>query len=266
MKKSRTDHFMKIKFLGTGTIAPNVTRAPSSYLLQIVQKTILIDIGPGVLQRLIRDKINPLYLDYVFVTHFHMDHISDLMAYLFMNKYPTTEKISPTTIVCHQNMQELIPAMEKILGFSMSELKSVQWNFIENYQKIPVDSTLNAEAVPMNHKPESLGYLFQLKNKTLFISGDTDISPELTKKLIQSDVSIIECSNNESNDIQGHLNPLKIAQLLSYISLNNMPMGEIFLSHFYPGTENSLILKKMLLDYPNLHIANDGDIINLEEI
>ena len=73
---------MKITFLGSGTIIPNVKssslRSYSSILIEINKTKLLFDIGPGTLSKMHSLGINTQHEpDYVFMTHFHIDHCLD---------------------------------------------------------------------------------------------------------------------------------------------------------------------------------------------
>ena len=68
---------MKLTLLGTGTPAPDLARAGSSYLLSLSNETILIDCGPGSFRRLVEKGIALTDIDSVCLTHLHYDHCVD---------------------------------------------------------------------------------------------------------------------------------------------------------------------------------------------
>jgi len=72
---------MKITILGTGTFYVNNKQSGPAYLLEADGKKILIDCGPGTLMRLSDIGLTPDDIDYVFISHFHADHTSDLFAF-----------------------------------------------------------------------------------------------------------------------------------------------------------------------------------------
>ena len=74
----------KLTVLGTGTFFFDKETVASSFLIQIKGKNILVDCGPGTITRLAQAGLNVKDLDYVFITHFHSDHTSDLWP-LFMD-------------------------------------------------------------------------------------------------------------------------------------------------------------------------------------
>ena len=98
---------MKITVLGSGTFIPNVNRHSAGYLLEVNGKKILIDCGNGILLQLEKLK-SKCYedLDYVFITHTHVDHISDLDALLFTFKWKSTTRTKPLMFIGPSGFKE----------------------------------------------------------------------------------------------------------------------------------------------------------------
>jgi len=76
---------MIIKFLGSGSIIPNPFASKkhsySAILLEIGADKLLFDIGPGTLTKMQILGINTqLYPNYLFITHYHIDHCLDYIA------------------------------------------------------------------------------------------------------------------------------------------------------------------------------------------
>lgn len=71
---------MKLTILGSGTCVPAVERGSPANYLEIGGKQILIDCGPGTVRQIVESKLDYRKVDIVFVTHFHNDHTSDLVA------------------------------------------------------------------------------------------------------------------------------------------------------------------------------------------
>ena len=68
---------MRLTLLGTGTPAPSLKRAGSSYLIRIDGQTLLFDHGQGAGTRLLEAGVRPEKVDAIFLTHLHYDHICD---------------------------------------------------------------------------------------------------------------------------------------------------------------------------------------------
>ncbi len=77
---------MELTLLGTGTPAPLMHRAGSSYLVRLGDEALLFDCGPGSVRRLLRKGVSPAQITALFLTHLHYDHCADY-GYLVLNRW-----------------------------------------------------------------------------------------------------------------------------------------------------------------------------------
>ena len=70
---------MKVTMLGTGTSFPDPERVQSGILVELENDSILFDIGPGTYYRMIQLGLDLKTISSIFITHFHVDHCSDLV-------------------------------------------------------------------------------------------------------------------------------------------------------------------------------------------
>ena len=73
---------MKLTVVGSSPAWPNPGRAHSGYLLEHDGRRLLVDCGPGVLSRLREAEGWPV-VDAIAITHTHLDHCGDLVAWLW---------------------------------------------------------------------------------------------------------------------------------------------------------------------------------------
>jgi ribonuclease BN (tRNA processing enzyme) len=73
---------VKLTVIGCSPAWPNPGSAHSGYLLEAGDNRLLLDCGPGVLSRLLVDESWP-QLDGIVLTHLHLDHAGDLVAWLW---------------------------------------------------------------------------------------------------------------------------------------------------------------------------------------
>jgi len=73
---------VKLTVVGCSPAWPNPGGAHSGYLLEHDGGRLLVDCGPGVLARLRREENWPR-IDAIVITHFHLDHCGDLVAWLW---------------------------------------------------------------------------------------------------------------------------------------------------------------------------------------
>jgi ribonuclease Z len=75
---------MQLTLLGTGLPFINPHRCGPSYLVRAGEVYIMIDCGSGAMRRLHEAGARPSDVNYMFVTHLHMDHYIDLGHFIMM--------------------------------------------------------------------------------------------------------------------------------------------------------------------------------------
>ena len=73
---------MRIRLLGTGTPTPSLKRASAGYLVEVGERKVLFDFGPGAYHRLLQADVKPTQITDVFFTHLHYDHWLDYIRLL----------------------------------------------------------------------------------------------------------------------------------------------------------------------------------------
>ncbi|GAB4170472.1 MAG: hypothetical protein Kow00108_04590 [Calditrichia bacterium] len=157
-------------------------------------------------------------------------------------------------IIVHESFSEIVPHIEKILNISIAELP-VTLKYINEYGDISIDDDVSITHIGMNHKKESLGFIFDVRGIKIGFTGDTDLCDNLYELTKMSDIVFTECAASEQSPISGHLDPEKIRQVLAK---TNITKKMIYLTHFYPEVENSVLLRNLLKKYSNLKLTYDG--------
>ena len=243
---------MKLTVLGSGTCIPNKRRGSSGYLLEIEQDLILFDCGNGTTWKLEEIGINYLEIDHIFITHFHPDHTSDLIPFLFATKNPFHAKRSKTLKIwgpmgLKNFFEKLFSVFNKWIKPDYLEIIEIQDNKINlsNYE-ISTFNTLHTE--------NSVGYILSHESKKFIYSGDTGYFDELRKIVSDCDLLVIECSvpNKQKND--KHLSPRDIISIVK-----EAKPKQVLLTHLYPNTENEIDyeIKHGKIKNSNVIIAED---------
>lgn len=218
---------MRVLFVGTGTVIPGNNRFPTSIFIKSSGTQFLLDIGPGILSRLGQFGIIPHTLDAVFVSHFHLDHISDLATLLFISKI---KQIIPPIILGPKGISEWI---ERAGGLYGSQIKG---NFPLTIKEVEPGETmslknLNLSFFKTNHTEESIGVIVETENKRLIYTSDTSFNSNLTKILPPNpDILITECSL--PHQVEGHMDPDNLARLAQMLNPNLLAVV-----HLYPLIE-----------------------------
>jgi ribonuclease BN (tRNA processing enzyme) len=244
---------VKITILGSGTGVPSQKRGSPGYLLYIGNETLLIDGGSGTLRQIASIKRSIWEISKVFYSHFHIDHINDLLPLLFAYKYFNNSKIScgNITIYAHPDLKYYLrPLTEiyeemiynKVHPFIFKELVSSKYIF--NGYEIKIFKAF--------HTPQSLIFRFQDSNgKVLTYTGDTDYCNELVESSRNADLLVIECSFPDRMNVKGHMSPSKILKVIDQASPK-----KVLLTHIYPENDTDEMRDKFS-NLPYVDIAED---------
>ncbi len=231
---------MKLKILGTGSFFANINRSASSFLLEIEDKKILIDCGPGTLIRLSQIGINPKDLDYVFITHFHPDHTSDLFP-LFMN-YCLADLSKPGSITKFPKFIGPIGIGQFMLNYSQnSELLALnKWNKIEfvDYQPSMDFDNFKFKAFKVEHsafgsKANAYALRFETNDKIITFSGDSTDCQGVRDACRNANLFVCDASYSKGNSSPAHMDTASIGDISQ-----NSQVKKVLLTHFYPQVEN----------------------------
>ncbi|MFH1227724.1 MAG: MBL fold metallo-hydrolase [Planctomycetota bacterium] len=265
---------MKVTFLGSGTGIPYTRRASPGILVESGNIRLLMDSGPGALRQLARLGINSHQVSHLLYTHFHPDHTSDLITFLFTARYQIT---SPAKRGLTKATQEFIGKHRT--GFRTAPLtiiapkglKKFYQNILNLYYKWVVPTTykltlkevlensfkignLNIKSSELKHEKYSVGYrLTGTNNKSLVYSGDTEYCPEIVNLAKGADTLIIDSSAPDQVDMPYHLRPLTMARIASEAKPNKLIM-----THLYPVCDEHNMAKQVRKYWPGkVEIARD---------
>ena len=86
---------MKLTILGSGTYQPELTRHSSAYLVETDSGAkICFDFGRSAIDQLLKLNIRITEIDAVFISHWHGDHVADIIALLHYTVAPLPDDIS----------------------------------------------------------------------------------------------------------------------------------------------------------------------------
>jgi len=246
---------MKVTILGSGTCVPSLKRNAPGYLLEINDKKILVDCGPGTLLQL--EKIRTgLYkeIDYVFLTHTHADHISDLPFFIQALIHASVileERKKMLVIVGPPDFKDfyerVITKIERKPTKDEFPLIVTEYNGLKEFNGFSVDT------IKTFHTDNSSALKFKAENKTIVFSGDLGYDEKFIEFAKESDILLLECTLKNNVLVEGHLNPQQCANIA-----NKVHCKKLLLTHIHPS-EN--------LDKECLKIIKenyDGD-VNLAE-
>ena len=242
---------MKLRILGTGTATPSLQRASSSYLLSTTWGTILVDIGPSIVRRLLEYGHTTDDVDMIVLTHFHPDHTVDLATFLFASNYGDITRKKPLILLGGQGLEGFYKNFVHLyrwlspVGYDLilKSLPAGEWSLGE----------VSIKTSKSNHNPESIALRVtegKRGAKSIVFTGDTDFSKELVALAARADLMVSECSFPERK-VQGHLNLADLHRIVK-----EAKPGQVVLSHLYPDWEafDGVLHAPLLLGFDGLEI------------
>ena len=245
-----------VTILGSGTCVPSLERSSCSVLVEAEDAKILIDCGPGTMRRLLENGTEIYDISHILISHFHPDHTSELISFLFSNKYPDAfRRQIPLSIIAGSGLSDFYGGLKKIYGEWIDIAPNIL-NLIEidrnNRSKVFNDFTL--EMISVEHNEESLAFkIIGEKGTSLVYSGDTDYCSNLIDIAGNTNLLICESALPDELKVKGHLTPSEAGEIATKANVK-----QLVLTHFYPECDKVDIEKQCRRTYQGpLILAED---------
>lgn len=255
---------MNIRVLGChGSQLPNYNT--TSFL---IGQNVLVDAGTVTSVLSLREQRK---IDYIFVTHAHLDHIRDIMFLADNIYYQRREK--PLVIVSTEGIIDAIhkhlfnnviwPDFSKIPN---SKTPVVKFQTIKTGRKQTIGD-FQIKAIDLHHAVETVCYIIEAQGKAVIFMGDTGPTEEAWQAARKTEglrAVFIETSlpdrMKDIADKTGHLTPCSLAGELEKLS---EAKPTIYLYHMKPSY--SKIIRKEIagLRYRKINIIEDGQKIRI---
>ena len=249
---------LRATILGSGTCVPRLDRSASAVLVETGRSKMLMDIGPGTIQRLLLYGVTIFDLTHIFLSHFHPDHTSELVPLIFATKYPDGQKRrSQLDVFGGPGLGAFYTGLQAAYG-QWIVLPETQLSFHELGE--PNESTLyfgefSVFGRPVNHRPESLAYRIQTKEGiSVVYSGDTDECETLVALAQGTDLLICESAMPDQQKVPGHLTPSLAGSIAGRAGAKRL-----VLTHLYPPCDQVDIVKQA-------HTTYKGPVIAAEDL
>ncbi|MBM3298810.1 MAG: MBL fold metallo-hydrolase [Deltaproteobacteria bacterium] len=223
---------MEITILGTGTSTPHLHRNASGLVVHASGLWVLVDIGPGTLRRMCEAAIDNKWIDLILITHFHPDHVSDLVPLLFASNYEFgAVRTEPFHVVGPQGLEQfyetlvatygdwIVPTGGRLLKKEMNPREADAFSM----------KGVTIRSAPAAHTFPSLSYRIEANGVSVTVSGDTDVSVDLVELARHTDLLICECALPDHMKVPGHLVPSEAGKIAA-----DAGARKLVLTHFYP--------------------------------
>lgn len=237
-----------VRILGSGTCVPSLARSSCSVWVDTDEAGILLDVGPGTMHRLLAAGVRIFDVTHVFLSHFHPDHVGELVSFLFANKYPNARlRTRPLTLIGGNGFLRFFEGLKNVFGdWIVLSPKQLQLREMDTREpdRIHFHNT-TVDTAPVVHRPESLAYrITGADGKSVVYSGDTDESESLVTLAAGADIFICETAMPDELKTTGHLTPSQAGRMAT-----RARVGKLVLTHFYPECESADLISQCRRTY-----------------
>jgi len=255
---------MKIRVLGChGSQLPH--HNTTSFL---IEKNVLMDAGTVTPVLTLAEQLR---IDYIFVTHAHLDHVRDIMFLVDNFYYAKREK--PLTVVSSRGIIENIHRhlFNNIIWPDFSRIPSAKTPLIKFEILTPGRKKIlgdwQVRAIGLHHTVETMGFMMESKDKAVLFLGDTGPTQDVWKvagntkglKAIFVETSL-PGSMQSIADKTGHLTPVTLSAELKKLK-DAKP--EIYLYHMKPRYAEAIRREVTAIQDRKIHIIEDGQVIRI---
>lgn len=255
---------MDIRVLGChGSQLPGCNT--TSFLLN---SKILVDAGTVTPVLTLEEQTN---IDYILVTHAHLDHVRDIM--FLADNICFLKKDKPLVVLSTRSIIEAIRTylFNGIIWPDFSMLPSAEHPVLKFEVMTPGASVnlydLSVTAFSVNHTVETVGYVIKAAEGAVIFMGDTgptDDAWEIANKVKSLKAVFMETSlpdgMKDIADITGHLTPAGLSCELKKLDTHKT---DIYLYHMKLDYHEFIKKEISLIKNRNLHILGDGQIVRI---
>lgn len=247
---------MRLTVLGSGCYAPefkagSVVRSPAGYAVETGSEVILMDLGFGNVRQMARAALDPARVQEVFITHRHPDHCADLAALLFLYRYGPKPASGRLRLWGPEGFKVVVAKLEAAFepwlaprGYELEieELKDGQRVLGEGWR-------MDCRRTP--HPTPALAFRLTAGKKSIFYSGDTGPSEQITEFAKGCDLIIVEATTDKPFD--GHLSVLQAVGLAE--AAGSKGGSKVLFTHLSAASEAAL--KPLLKGKKTMSLARD---------
>ena len=202
---------MRVIACGSGMPMPRLKQAAACFLIELGNgEKFIFDMGTGSMERLYALGIPLDFIDKVFLTHLHMDHMGDLPAFYIYG--PQNNRSKPLRVwgpggggtrpewgtkAAMKNVEETWAWMTGTLAgtidtrsFAM-EVTEYDWSKVNNI--LYDENDVVVKSIPANHLEQAASFILEWNGMRLAFSGDTIPNKWWIEETQGVDFAIHEC-------------------------------------------------------------------------
>ncbi len=188
--------------LGTGTCQLEDERCASAVLIELAELRLVFDFGRGVTRRLVDLGLRQDDVEHVVISHFHPDHVSDLIPYLHAASHsPLDPRGRDLTIWGPVGLRRLIEGYFELFGYDSLVVEERFRVHIEEVSdgglEIAGHQLVFADLPPAgNH-----GLKFRHRGRSYALTGDSHFHPQEVDFLRGAELAVIDSGHLSDPEI-----------------------------------------------------------------
>jgi ribonuclease BN (tRNA processing enzyme) len=190
-----------LTLLGTGTCQLQPDRMASAVLVELDTVRFVYDFGRGITQRLAERNIRQNDLTHIIISHFHPDHLSDIIPYLQAACWSNTDPRSKDLhLYGPEGLKSFISGIISLFGEGALSGNS----FTVCIHEISAGTfSVGGFAVSFFHLPphNNHGIRFIVNGKVCAITGDSSYHQQEISFLCNTDMAIIDAGHISDEEI-----------------------------------------------------------------
>jgi len=248
---------MKLTFLGTNGWYDTLTGNTICSFIETKKYYIILDAGHGLykIDQYIKEPKKAIYL---FLSHFHLDHITGLHI---LNKFNFKQTLN---IYGQKGTGKILNNVVKspyTVPFSELQFPVKINELAEGKHQTPFP----LECRFLIHPSPCLGYRFMIEDKIITYCTDTGVSSNAVILAKDADLLITECSLKlgEANGNWPHLNPLDAIKIAEKAKSKKLALTHFDANNYLSMKERDQIKDELGTKFKELLIAQDNMEINI---
>ena len=153
----------EVTILGSSSATPIFHRNPTSQILNINERLLMIDCGEGTQQQMLRYGIKCHKIDHIFISHLHGDHFFGLIG--LISSMHLNGRVKTLFLFAPKELQEILDLQFKHSGTIIKFPIEFYATQVKNSEIILETNDFTVETITLNHRIPCTGFIFKQKIK-----------------------------------------------------------------------------------------------------
>ena len=249
----------KLTILGSGSALPTFQNSPSGQVLELCDKSFMIDCGEGIQLTMRRLGIKTARLYSIFISHLHGDHCFGLIG--LISTLDMMGRTQPLHIYAHADLEKLLRPW---LAYHCTDMHyELVFHPIHPRKREVIfsDRTVTVETIPLRHKVPCCGFLFtehhrdQEPRKRYAYCSDTMYKRSIAEQIEGVDILFHEATFTDEWESRCKTTMHSTARQAADIA-RLAKAGRLIIGHFSSREDNhEVFLQQAKEVFPNVELA-----------